>query len=81
MCVCVFVCVTQVVALSASRPRPLGCCGIWVLCVSLCSVQRLLQKEVVLLNEAKKAAAEWKTGTLMPKPLFLIEACARSQAS
>ena len=52
--------------------------GSWV---SLCSDQRLLHREDVLLLEAKKAVGEWRTGSLKPKPPVLVEACARSHAS
>ena len=34
-----------------------------------------------LLLEAKKAAREWRTGSLMPKLPFLVDGCAREQAS
>ena len=50
-------------------------------CVSLKAAQRLLQTVAVLLLEAKKAAGEWRTGSLVPNPPFLMEAWARSQAS
>ena len=49
--------------------------------MSLCSDQRLLHREDVLLLEAKKAVGEWRTGSLKPKPPVLVEACARSHAS
>ena len=49
--------------------------------MSLYSNQRLLKREVVLLREVKKAAGEWRRRSLMPKPPFLMEACARSDAS
>ena len=42
--------------------------------------QRMLQKDAVLLLEAKKAMGMWRTGSLKPKPPFLMEARARSQA-
>ena len=88
-------CITQVgqVALSAWRivlvPRSIltdaeaGWCfscghvGSWA---SLNSDQTLLQGADVPLLEAKKAAGELRSGSLIPKPPFLREACARSQA-
>ena len=40
-----------------------------------------LPSAAVLLLEAKKAAGEWRTGSLMPNPPFLMEVCTRSRAS
>ena len=42
------------------------------------AVEVLLHKASVLLQEARKAAGEWRTGPLMHNLLFLIDTWARS---